>query len=88
MKQRSVTDQDNTTWTCVQAYAGLNGETEASERAAEISSDEQGHVAVVCTPSGGAQSVRLALSPDWDEALPDRELLKAIAGQQQQEQEQ
>jgi hypothetical protein len=81
MKQRDVTDQDNITWTCVQAYAGLNGET--SERVTEISSDEDGNVAVICTPSGGAQSVRLALSPDWAEALPDEELLTAIAGQQQ-----
>ena len=80
MKQRAVTDQDNTTWTCVQAYAGLNGE--AAERATELSSDEQGQVAVICTPSGGAQSVRLDLSPDWAEAVPDRELLQAIAGQQ------
>jgi hypothetical protein len=81
MKQRSVTDQDHTTWTCVQAYAGLNGE--AAEWASEISSDEEGNVAVVCTPSGGAQSVRLVLSPDWAEAMPDEELLKVIAEQQQ-----
>jgi hypothetical protein len=80
MKQRTVTDQDNITWTCVQAYTGLNGE--AAERATEISRDEAGQVSVVCTPSGGAQSVRLELSPDWAEALPDKELLKAIAEQQ------
>jgi hypothetical protein len=80
MKQRTLTDQDNITWTCVQAYTGLNGE--AAERAAEISQDEAGRVSVVCTPSGGAQSVRLELSPDWVEALPDRELLQAIADQQ------
>ncbi len=80
MKQRIVTDQDNITWTCVQAYTGLNGE--AAERATEITQDEGGQVSVVCTPSGGAQSVRLELNPDWDEALPDNELLKAIADQQ------
>jgi hypothetical protein len=80
MKQRAVTDQDNITWTCVQAYSGLNGE--AAERATEISQDEAGRVSVVCTPSGGAQSVRLELSPDWAEALPDKELLQAIAEQQ------
>jgi hypothetical protein len=80
MKQRAVTDQDNITWTCVQAYAGLNNET--SERATEISQDEEGHVSVICTPSGGAQSVRLELSPDWAEAVPDEELLKAIGEQQ------
>ena len=80
MKQRAVTDQDNITWTCVQAYAGLDGD--AAERAAEISSDEMGNVSVICTPSGGAQSVRLELSPDWAEALPDEELLLAIVEQQ------
>jgi hypothetical protein len=80
MKQRAVTDQDNTTWTCVQTYAGLNGEV--AERAAGSSSDEEGPVAVICTPSGGAQSVRLDLSPDWAEAVPDKELLQAIARQQ------
>jgi hypothetical protein len=80
MKQRAVTDRDNTTWTCVQGYAGLN--EDASERATEISSDEEGQVSVICTPSGGAQSVRLNLSPDWAEAMPDKELLQAIAGQQ------
>ena len=36
-------------------------------------------VAVVCTPSGGARSVRLDdLSPDW-RRLSDAELLAAIA---------
>lgn len=80
MKQREVTDQDKTTWVCVQAYTGLN--SDASERATEITSDEEGLVSVICTPSGGAQSVRLELSADWAEAVPDEELLQAIAGQQ------
>lgn len=80
MKQRAVTDQHNTTWTCVQAYTSWNGET--NERATEISSDEEGHVSVICTPSGGAQSVRLELNPDWAEAVPDEELVAAIAEQQ------
>ena len=35
-------------------------------------------VAVVCTPSGGAQSVRLDLPPGWSE-LPEADLLAAIA---------
>ena len=34
-------------------------------------------VAVVCTPSGGARSVRLDLPPDW-RRLPEVELLSAI----------
>lgn len=35
-------------------------------------------VAVVCTPSGGARSVRLDLPPDWRE-LPEADLLDAIS---------
>jgi hypothetical protein len=80
MKLRAVTDQEHTTWTCVQAYTDLNEDPD--EGASGISSDEEGHVSVICTPSGGAQSVRLDLNPDWAEALPDEELLQAIAEQQ------
>jgi hypothetical protein len=38
-----------------------------------------GQVAVSCTPSGGQQSVRIELPPDWADRLPDEELLAAIA---------
>ena len=34
---------------------------------------------VVCTPSGGEQSVRIELPKDWAETLSDDNLLKAIA---------
>lgn len=76
MTQREVQDEENTTWTCVQALSGLSGQA-AEEAAARIES-EAGTVPVVCTPSGGAQSVRLELPKDWHEALSDEDLLKAI----------
>jgi hypothetical protein len=77
MEQREVMDAENTNWTCVQAYAGLGGE--AAEKATELAGTDGGQVTVVCTPSGGAQTVRLELNPDWLEAMPDEELLRAIA---------
>jgi len=74
---REVTDDEGTTWSCVQAFAGLSDDAAAQE-AAERAADGDGKLAVVCTPSGGAQSVRVELAPDW-EALPDDRLLAAIA---------
>lgn len=73
---REVTDNNNTTWTCVQAYSGLNGK--AAEKAAALSEDAQGQVSIVCTPSGGAQSVRLQLNTNWHEKLSDEQLLQEI----------
>lgn len=74
MKQREVTDTNNTRWTCVQAFAGSNNE-ELAEKGKEINGN--GKVDVVCTPSGGQQSVRLQLNDEW-ESLPDDELVKLI----------
>ncbi len=51
------------TWSCVPALA----------------TGHDGKVPVVCTPSGGARSVRLELLPDWREAHSDEEMLAAIA---------
>ena len=76
MKQREVTTSDNTKWTCVQAYAGLEGKV--AEKIAELSENDEGKVPVVCTPTGGAQSVRLELQADWEEKLSDEELQAAI----------
>lgn len=59
---REVTDDEGLTWSCLEAVAGPG----------------DGRVAVVCTPSGGAQSVRLALAPDWAEGLDDAALVRAI----------
>lgn len=81
MTQREVTDKDNTTWTCVQAYAGLQGK--AAEKAAEIIENENGQVPVVCTPGGGAQSVRLQLPTDWLEQLSDEQILQEIENHQE-----
>jgi hypothetical protein len=75
MKQREVTDKDNVKWTCVQAYSGLDGKV--SEKTSELSENDEGEVPVVCTPSGGAQSVRLQLSKEW-ESLSDEELVTAL----------
>ena len=80
MIQREVTDKEGTRWTCVQAYSGLEGKL--AEKAAELAETSQGKVTVVCTPSGGAQTVRLELEETWHEQLDDSELEKAIAKQQ------
>jgi hypothetical protein len=77
MTQREVTDQDNLTWTCVQAYAGLSDQ--AAEKATELTDSDQGTVTVVCTPSGGAQTVRLQLPKDWLDQVSDEELVQKIA---------
>lgn len=77
--QREISDDDNTTWRCAQAYAGL-ANTEVAEAAAEKIRGDDGTVPVVCTPSGGAQSVRVALPEGWSEGMSDAELLRAIRG--------
>jgi hypothetical protein len=81
MTQREVQDQENTKWVCVQAYAG--GEQALAEKAAELAENSNGKVPVVCTPAGGAQSVRLELPKDWLEEMKDEELLQEIAAAQQ-----
>jgi len=83
MKQREITDNEKTTWTCVQAYGGLEGK--AGEKTAEIAETEAGTVPVVCTPSGGAQTVRLELAKDWFDNLPDEELAAAITAEHQKQ---
>lgn len=80
MKQREVTDQHNTTWTCVQAYAGVD--SSAAAEATKLSETDAGGVPVVCTPSGGAQTVRLELEKDWFDSLSDEELATAIGAAQ------
>ena len=76
--QRQITDGDQITWTCVQAYAGL-GESAAADVVEQRRAAEGRGVPVVCTPSGGAQSVRLELARDWMETLTDDEILTQIA---------
>jgi hypothetical protein len=78
MKARQVKDQNNLEWNCVQAFTGTNGE--AAEKAAQITEENNSTVNVVCTPSGGAQTVRLKLHPDWIEKISDEELVALIKG--------
>lgn len=75
--QREVTDEGNTKWTCVQAWAGL-GEDGPAAALAERAAEDGKPLPVVCTPTGGAQSVRLSLAADWH-TMPDDALLDAIA---------
>lgn len=78
---REVTDGEGTTWSCVEAYAGLSEEGKSG--AARVEGTDR--YRVVCTPSGGAQSVNLELPGGWDEGLSDGELLREIqraAGEQ------
>ncbi len=76
MKQREVTDKENIKWTCVQAYTGLEGKV--ADKAAELSESDEGRIPVVCTPVGGAQSVRLNLDKNWEEQLSEEQLLDEI----------
>lgn len=72
---REVQDSENTIWSCVEAYAGLKTETEEKPEVAKNSGET---VEVVCTPSGGAKTVRLKLNSDWETALSDEDLLQKI----------
>jgi hypothetical protein len=74
MIEREITDQDGNSWNFVQAYSG--GEGDHSEKVARLTKGE--NIPVVCTPSGGAQSIRLQLPRDWKENLSDQELLEAM----------
>lgn len=73
---REITDADGIAWTCVQAFAGLGGGADKTEAARVDGSAHRLHV--VCTPSGGARSVRLELPDGWEAELGDDELLSAI----------
>jgi hypothetical protein len=79
MKQREVRDQKNTKWVCVEALSGLS---DNSADVADKIQDKDGNVPVVCTPSGGAQTVRIKVSGDWSEKLSDEDLLNEIAKHQ------
>jgi hypothetical protein len=73
---REVTASDGITWTCIQAFSGLGNDPEKAE-AARV--DGKGDAfQVVCTPSGGAQSVRIELPGDWERNISDEQLLDMI----------
>lgn len=69
MQQREVQDSKNVRWSCVEALAAVSE---------GLTSDKNGNVTVVCTPSGGEQTVRVKLESDWFEKATDEEILKAI----------
>jgi hypothetical protein len=73
---REVTDPDGITWTCIQAFSGLGKDTEKVE-AARVDGKADAFQ-VVCTPSGGAQSVRIELPGNWERRTSDEELLEKI----------
>ena len=80
---REIRDEE-TTWSLVQAYAGLKENSkEAPDAAAAAHVDgTKDLVYVVATPSGGAQTVRLQLKSDWESSLSDAELLEAVKSEQ------
>ena len=67
MTTRTLHDADDTEWTFAEALVGTDAER-----------DHDDTVPVVATPSGGAQSVRLELAPDWASA-DEAALLAALA---------
>ena len=72
---REVNGEDGINWSCVEAYAGLSDEGgEAAARAATGDDD----LTVVCTPGGGAKSVRLRLPRDSEAAFDDERRLREI----------
>jgi hypothetical protein len=77
---REFTDGEGVTWSCVEAYAGLDAGGEGRELARV--EGEENLLRVVCTPSGGAQTVRLKLPRDWESKYSDEELLRGIEAQQ------
>lgn len=77
---REVTDTDGITWTCTQAYAGLSDGIQ-NDVAAKVN-DQKDTYRVVCTPSGGAKSVRLELAGEWETSYSDEALLREIEAQQ------
>ena len=72
---RDITDTDGITWSCIQAFAGLGNDPEKAS-AARVKGTNR--LRVVCTPSGGAASVRIELPQDWETSMPDEELRGAI----------
>jgi hypothetical protein len=78
---REITDADGTKWSCIQAFAGLGNDAEKADAARVEGAPD--HVHVVCTPSGGAKSVRLELPVEWEKSVADEALLHAIRSQVQ-----
>jgi hypothetical protein len=81
---REVTAPDGITWTCIQAFSGLGKDPEKME-AARVEGEADAFQ-VVCTPSGGAQSVRIELPGDWEASVSEEKLLDLIQNQLNQAQ--
>ncbi len=79
--EREITDSNGITWTCIQAYSGLSNNAE-NQDAAQVKGQEDSYW-VVCTPSGGAKSVRLKLQGEWEKSYSDEMLLNEIQAQQE-----
>ena len=75
---REITDEEGITWSCIQAFAGLGNDPEKTDAARVNGSDR---LRVVCTPSGGAASIRLELQEGWEAGMPDGDLLQEIQKQ-------
>ncbi len=73
---RDVADADGVTWSCIQAFAGLGNAPAKMDAARVEGSADRLHV--VCTPSGGARSVRIELPEGWEGDLPDSVIQAAI----------
>jgi hypothetical protein len=81
---REVTDADGIAWTCIQAFAGLGNDREKTDAARVEGARDLVHV--VCTPSGGAKSVRLELPAAWEKSVSEESLIEAIHAQLGEEQ--
>ena len=80
---REIQDSENTTWSCVEAYAGLKTESDDKPNEAARVKGAGDKVHVVATPSGGAQTVRLELPTAWEDDLSNEQLLDEIRKAQQ-----
>ena len=74
MEAREVRTGDGTQWQCVEAFAGVSDNL--AEKVKALENDNK--VEVICTPSGGAQTIRLKLLKEWNEKLSDEQLIKEI----------
>jgi len=79
---REITDAEGTVWTCIQAFAGLGNDPDKVDAARVEGTVDR--VNVVCTPAGGAQSVRVELPIGWEKASDDR-ILDALQAARQSE---
>jgi hypothetical protein len=71
-----ISDAEGRTWSCVQAVVGFGNDPEKANTARMHG--ERGRLDVVCTPNGGAKSVRIDLAGGWEEGMSDGGMLKAV----------